>query len=436
MRGPNRLLLLVTFLALPAVLLQSVSSAEEPQDGLVEYNEAAWPQPDLSVIDDSNRDQLAAASELVDFNKADFAGAYVDSKAQLIVVAATDRGQALAEDALGDDPGVTVTRGALSLESASQLGFDLYRGEPTVGEKMWQWAIDPATSALRVGIFKALSEEDRAAIEKFAEANSLPIKIYVDETAGRGAKDDARLEDDSPYSGGFRYTKANGTTSSASISGYCSGGFGYQSGGTNYMLTAGHCFERGTSYDEMWNTQSGSCCVKKVWAGHRSNTTWNDGDGTVAAGSDNANHGDLALVNVDAANRNSGDQIWWDGVTSPNKIPVTVRRVPTVGDPICINGVTSGADCGLTVFDTNINHVYSDGDVLRNGDGANSTSEADCSQPGDSGGSIVYNHSGAETQATAEGIVSGHQTFSIGCAQYFTGIEEAIQAWGGNVKFN
>lgn len=101
--------------------------------------------------------------------------------------------------------------------------------------------------------------------------------------------------------------------------------------------------------------------------------------------------------------------------------------------PICINGVTSGADCGLTVFDTNINHVCDDGDVLRNGDGANSTSQADCSQPGDSGGSIVYDHSGAETQ---EGIASGHQNFSIGCAQYFTGIEETIQAWGGNVKFH
>jgi len=39
--------------------------------------EATWPQPDLSVVNDSNRDQLAAASELVDFNKADFAGAYL-----------------------------------------------------------------------------------------------------------------------------------------------------------------------------------------------------------------------------------------------------------------------------------------------------------------------------------------------------------------------
>jgi hypothetical protein len=203
------------------------------------------------------------------------------------------------------------------------------------------------------------------------------------------------------------------------------------------MLTAGHCFERGTTHAYMWNTFSGNCCVKKAYAGHRSNTTWNDGDGTVTAGSDNANHGDLALVNVDVANKNSGNHIWWNEVTSPNKIPVTVRRVPTVGDPICINGVTSGADCGLTVQETNISWVYADGDVLINGDGATSTSAADCSQGGDSGGSVVFNHSGAETQATAEGIVSGHVNPSIGgCAQLFTGVEEAIQACGGNVKFH
>jgi hypothetical protein len=77
--------------------LQSVSAGEAPHSDLVEYHEV-WPQPDLTVINDSNRDQLAAASELVDNYKADFAGTYVD---QLIVVAATDRGQELAAHALG-----------------------------------------------------------------------------------------------------------------------------------------------------------------------------------------------------------------------------------------------------------------------------------------------------------------------------------------------
>jgi hypothetical protein len=48
---------------------------------------------------------------------------------------------------LADDPVATVKRGALSIDSANQLGLELYRGAPAVGEKVWKWAIDPASSA-------------------------------------------------------------------------------------------------------------------------------------------------------------------------------------------------------------------------------------------------------------------------------------------------
>ena len=129
--------------------------------------------------------------------------------------------------------------------------------------------------------------------------------------------------------------------------------------------------------------------------------------------------------------------MWWGTTNTTNKIPVTARRIPTLNDPVCINGVVSGSDCGLTVVDVNINHTYADGDVLRNGDKGSSPANYDCSQGGDSGGPIVYNHAGTETQATGIGIISGHtDRNSNGCYQWFTGIEEANQVWGGEINFN
>lgn len=55
---------------------------------------------------------------------------------------------------------------------------------------------------------------------------------------------------------------------------------------------------------------------------------------------------------------------------------------------------------------------------------------------GDSGGSVIVDHSGAETYAHAVGIISGHSSAAVlGCFQYFTGVEEAMQAWGGKLRF-
>ena len=154
-------------------------------------------------------------------------------------------------------------------------------------------------------------------------------------------------------------------------------------------------------------------------------------------GNDSAAHGDLVLVNVSGAGNAAGWKIWWGTVGTTTRIPVTSRTSPTIGDPVCINGMVSGSDCGLTVTHTNISHTYGDGTVLRQGDEAHSSHSYDCSQGGDSGGSVVVDHSGAETEAEATGIISGHTDVDGGaCDQWFTGVEEAMQAWGGGLKFN
>lgn len=404
-------------------------AADDASEDLVQYF-GPRPLPDLSMITREALEQSTQASELVDANKSDFCGSYVNGSSEVIVMVATDRGYGLATRAFDNNPAVSIRWGDRSLAEVNDFGLLIFRSLPSISDEIWMWAIDPTTCVLQLGILQPFDDVQTSLIAKFATTNELPIAIYIDETAARPEKSN-RLEDGSPFSGGFRYVAANGTTSGATQGTSCSGGFGYEIGSTDYILTAGHCFEKGTSFDQMWNTFAGPCCTKKTHIGHRSNTTWNDGDGTVRAGGDDAHHGDLALVNVSIAGKQAGHSIWWPDNNS--KIPVTARVPPTVSQQICINAWVSGSDCGLGVVYTNENYVYNDGDVLINGDVGFSTSTADCSQPGDSGGSVIIDHSGAETQATAVGIVSGRET-SDACLQFFTGAEEAIQAWGGHLN--
>lgn len=404
--------------------------------GLVQYVEGPWPTQDVHTITDDNRDVLASASELADFHKSDFASVYVDASGRVVLVPVSSIGLSLAAARVSEraDLSVEPLSDALSISDASELGNELYDVSDHLRRKISAWKGDPRSSRLLVVVWQPLDSSDRSDIEAFATRHSLAIDVYLDPGDPPAQKNESRWEDDIPVAGGFRYTMKNGTTSSATGTSFCSGGFGYHIGSFEYVLTAGHCFEKGTSYRYMWNTYASGTTSKKTYLGSSAGSVWNDGVGSEKA-ADGQYHGDLALVSVS----NAGDQIWWgsDRVNTSSKIPVTVRRVPTVGDPVCINGVTSGSDCGLTVVDTNINHTYSDGDVLRNGDKGSSSSRYDCSQDGDSGGSIIYNHSGAETQATGIGIISGvTDRGSSGCYQWFTGIEEAIQIWGGNINFH
>jgi hypothetical protein len=149
---------------------------------LVEYHHAAGPDPDLTVINDNNRGQLAKASALVDYHKADFAGTYVDQRSQVVVVAVTDHGETLAKKRLGVDPVVTIEHGSLSLDTANRLGVDLIRGVPAVGDKMWMSAIDPAASALRIGLSRRpatttgrLSSSSRASTRYTSVMNPPPV---------------------------------------------------------------------------------------------------------------------------------------------------------------------------------------------------------------------------------------------------------------------
>lgn len=166
-------------------------------------------------------------------------------------------------------------------------------------------------------------------------------------------------------------------------------------------------------------------------------STWREGVGTIKMGADNQNHGDLALVNVSAEGHGGGTKVWWGGPYATNRIPVIDRRYPVYGDITCLSGSTSGVRCGANIQYKNVAHVYGSGNIVRNVDGATSNSTLDCPQPGDSGGSVVIDESGSQTEAKAVGIVSGITEFvDGGCTHWFTGLDEAKQAWGGGPRLD
>lgn len=338
-----------------------------------------------------------------------------------------------------NNPLIEIHPPGVSIDVASDLGERLRALSPSLNAAIFMWGTDPRTGGIFASATRTIPDSDRALIEAFANSIQVPIRIEEDPGASPPVPDDDRQADTSPYAGGARYGMGTSSTSDAVIKALCSTGFGYVIDSTEYMLTAGHCFPKDDGIDFMWIVSGPESSLTKVeYAGHVAHSSWKTGVGSVQVGSPTtAFHGDVALVNVSDANQDAGDQIWWGSASTTSRIPVTVRKLPTSGDDICINGEVSGSDCGTNITLTDINYTYPGGEVIKNGDAAHSFSAADCSQKGDSGGSVVVNHPGEETYAEAVGIVSGHsETADGGCNQYFTGVEEAMQAWDGHLHFH
>lgn len=408
----------------------AVSSAGE--GATINIYKGMWPSHVAVKLDTDRQDLLAKVSDLIDFHKGDFSGVEVDAEGHIHLYYTTLAGEKLAESEFGGSEGVSIRQGGdLSVLRTNDLGVPVGAISDSLRKKLYAISQDPSGMTLHVGVTGELSDDEIMALQTFGIEQGLELDVYVNPEAEQG-EPSSRLEDDSPYAGGFRIIRSNDDVPSGATGASCTAGFPYSIDSNRYMLGAGHCFYRGSSFKYMWSTYSGACCTKKQYAGQRSYSTWDDGTGTVRAGTDDQWHGDLSLVNVTIADRNVSSYIWWGTPDTTNKIPVTARRAPTYDDPICINGAVSGSDCGVKIYDTNIPWYYDNGETVLSADVGYSLNSVDCSQHGDSGGSIILNHSGAETQATAIGIVSGAGHSSNGCTQVFTGVEEAMQAWGAD----
>lgn len=430
---------------LPALLAVALAASVQPTRSSAEsaypnvgYHEGPWPSSADFKLSQDEQDLLAKVSDLIDFHKADFAAVSVQGQ-EIVLTATTDQGVRLAQEAFGQQSEVSIVRGPMSLADSNDKMLRMIESFPTISKKIWEAKIAPDGTGEWIGVADPIGDEELKQLDAFAEKNGIHLDIYYEPGHIRGEPStDSRLEDGSPFAGGFRYMKSDSKTSTGTTNGWCSGGFGYENGTTDYILTAGHCLYRGGVYKYLWNTFGGiSPVVNKNYIGDMAYSTYKEGTGTVVT-ADGETHGDVSLGDVSVADKAAGDQIWWGDRETTNKIPVVARRAPTVGDKICINGVTSGSDCGVTIVDTNVIFYYDKTDEwVFNGDHGISSNDHDCSFGGDSGGSVILNHVGVpETQATAIGIVSGAAHSDSGCDQYLTGVEEAMQAWGGDLNYN
>ena len=174
----------------------------------------------------------------------------------------------------------------------------------------------------------------------------------------------------------------------------CSAGFNARnSGGTRFVITAGHCTNIGTN----WNGTGGTLGTRQA-----SSFPTND-YGTIRVTSSSAVS--TALV---------------DRYSAGSDVAVTGPATATVGMAVCRSGSTTGWHCG-SVTAVNQTVCYSQGCVYQ------MIRTNVCAEPGDSGGSLVTN-SGARR---AVGLTSGGSgNCSSGGTTYYQPVTEVLSTQG------
>ncbi|HET7735056.1 MAG TPA: trypsin-like serine protease [Nocardioidaceae bacterium] len=367
----------------------------------------------------------------MDDHDEDFGGSYFDeASGQVVVAASSQYGADLARKVFGDQSNVRVTMVARSLRE-SQRVLAAFVEKFDLKSQLVNWGVSPDGDGFW---FDVLGEPKTS---ELASAGELPGDVRV--TTGfidQGERTDS-LNDISPFAGGSRVLTVDAPNIVPDQ--LCTTGYPYLGASYEFLLTAGHCFYQGTAYNEAWRSSAppaqafDPAYLQAHVANVNQKTTWVDGTGTQRTGNDNGFHGDLALINVSETGTHVEDSFW---VALTAKRFITTRSAPAQGINVCRYGVISGQTCGITIVGTNTNHQYDDGDTIVEGDLAflSGGTLGECAMKGDSGGP-VYVRVGT-SNANVIGVISGRFTVPDGCYLVFTGIEEAVQAWGGDVKFH
>ena len=227
-----------------------------------------------------------------------------------------------------------------------------------------------------------------------------------------------RATDTDPFWGGDQIT--NGTNA-------CTGGFpAYNSNGTQYMITAAHCFSRLDDID----TSNGNSYLGEV--------TQRDLDDPGL---------DAELINIQDQGGGQGI-LWTCGPTSACDADTEGSSSTVVGDSVCQSGSATGEICGLSVDYTGQYYYNSDtGTTVDDLDIADAGTDNLANAGGDSGGP-VYQYTAENTdpwEEYAAGITSAgsgdewtctgtydFSTFSDDCFDqiWYTDISPILSTWG------
>lgn len=199
------------------------------------------------------------------------------------------------------------------LEAAAQEATDFITAHPDAGYHSVEVAYDGSEVVVNVDPASGRSATTAA----LPSAMDLPAGVPVRVQAKAPADLTGRLDDGPPYWGGGRITNTDN-------GGQCTAGWPVFQGGTEYMLTAGHC--------------------------GRSGGGWNNGNNTRFFGTGSQEHvaHDLLLVRADV-----GPRMWDGGVGSGEFTKHVAGSGHTFpGEGLCASGSISGVQCGYTVTST------------------------------------------------------------------------------------
>lgn len=283
--------LAVTALALGT---EPSSAGAAPPDALVTYGPPDYAAP-LNGRPAGIRSLARLAATVADEHKSDFLGSYVRDDGKVAIVPGNAAGLAIASSRFAQNPNVVIQEATVNSDRAQDLGDQLRSTSPSLETGIYMWGADPESGGIFVTFLTEPTAGDRQAIEDFAATRALPVSVEIDAGPTAGTTVEDRMTDYSAYAGGARYFTASGSGSGSSLASRCSTGFGYGMNGTQYVLTAGHCYPIDGANDWTWIASGPNSDPTKVQlAGGLSRTSWDRGIGAVPTGADADYHGDLA----------------------------------------------------------------------------------------------------------------------------------------------
>lgn len=224
----------------------------------------------------------------------------------------------------------------------------------------------------------AVTEDMRTAFASRYGADK--VAIFLDPKSQR-PEETSRDNDTNPFYGG-------------SAAKYCTNGFGWNNGSTEYMLTAGHCNDQ-SSPQAKWLLPNGARIG--TW------TKWDTYEyGSIKLPGQNSYVGDVALVAMYGANETVG-KIYTGNRTSNTSRDVARAELAYKGKKYCTGGRNKGVICNWKITHTGARVTYASGGVARNL--FRGTKRGWCLYGGDSGGPVYTTQRNGKI--VAKGIISG-----------------------------
>lgn len=299
-----------------------------------------------------------------------FGGSWFDAATGRLVVATTDASQLSAIRGMGAQP--TVVDQPLAVLDTVKNGLDARAA--SVPDSVTGWYVDPASNSVVVAAtdpaaaraFAADAGAGEVSIERVAQAPR-PLADLVGGEAIYGPDEEQ-----------------------------CSVGFNATSGDTSYVVTAGHCTERGGTWSGPDRSPIGPV-----------ETSSFPGD-------------DYGLIRVDESSWTTTSQYIGQG---GQRSEISGSTEAPVGSSVCRSGSTTDYQCGeIEAVDQTVN--YGSGDVV-----SGLTRTSACAEPGDSGGPYV---SGSQAQGVLSGG-SGSCLFVFRGDTFFQPVDEVLADGGVNL---